>query len=210
MKMDGNLHASQKRALQYWFVDGLEEMGGGAICLLLAIYFIFQQVIPVSPGSFALIFLMVFVVGFGIRKLMLRVRQRSTFPRTGYVELKKGWEDRRFLGIAIGFTILLLGFNLYMVLRGIQALVVMPALAGCIFTFMFALVGFRTKLVRFYFLAGFCLLLGLYLALSGLGDFWGTSLLCLFTSLVLFAYGLVTRATYLHRTSVVEEQIDEC
>src|SRR4030066_1159027 len=98
--IDNNLQASQKRAMQYWFADGLAEFSAAAICLLRAIYFIFQQVVPIAQGSCALIFMVVFLAGIGIRKLMLWVRQKSTYPRTGYVELKHGWEDRRFLGIA--------------------------------------------------------------------------------------------------------------
>jgi hypothetical protein len=207
--MEKNLSASQKRALQYSVADGLAELSAGTICLLLAIYFAVQQILPGSKGSFALIFLAVFVAGFGIRKLMLWYRERSTYPRTGFVELKQGWEDRRFLGIAIGFTILLLGFNLYTILSGIRTVVWMPALGGIIFAFLFALAGFRIKLVRFYFLAGFCLLLGVFLALSGLGDLWGAALLSLCTSLVLFTFGFVTRWIYLHQTVVSAEQSDE-
>lgn len=207
--MEKNLKASQNRALQYFFADGLAELSGGAICLLLAIYFVIQQILPASQGSFALIFLGVFVAAFGIRKLMLWVRERSTYPRTGFVEPKQGWEDRRFLGIAIGFTLLLMGFNLYTIFRGIRTVVWMPVLCGIIFAFLFALAGSRTKLVRFYFLAGFCLLLGVFLALSGLGDLWGAALLSLGVSLVLIAFGVVTRLTYLRQTYMIAEQADE-
>jgi hypothetical protein len=207
--METNLKALQKRAVQYWFVDGLAELCGGAICLLLAIYFAIQQILPASQGSFALIFLIVFVAAFGIRKLMLSIRERSTYPRTGFIEPKKGWEDRRFFGITVGFTVLLLGFMLFTILRGVQTLVWMPLICGGIFAFIYVLTGFQTKLMRFYFLAGFCLLLGVFLALSGLGDLWGTALLSLGTSLVLLAYGLVTRLTYLRQTKGIAEQTDE-
>jgi hypothetical protein len=125
------------------------------------------------------------------------------------VETKKGWQDRWLLGIAIGFTILLLGFMLYTILRGIQTVVWMPTLAGIVFTFIFALAGFRTKLIRFYFLGAFCLILGVFLALSGLGDLWGTALLSVGTGLVLFAFGAITRTAYLHQTPLTEEQADE-
>jgi hypothetical protein len=207
--MEKNLKASQKRAMQYWFADGLAELSGGALCLLMAAYFIVQQILQASQGSFALIFLAVFVAAFGIRKLMLWIRERTTYQRTGFVEPKQGWEDRKFLGIAIGFTLLLLGFNLYTILRGIQTMVWMPAIAGMVLAFMFALAGSRTKLVRFYFLAGFCLLLGVFLATTGLGDLWGAALLSFATSLVLLAFGVVTRLVYLHQTSAIVEPADE-
>ena len=206
--MEKNLKASQQRAMQYWSADGLAELSTAALCFLLAIYFIVQQLLPAAQGSFALIFLIVFIAAFGVRKLMLWYRQRSTYPRTGFVEPKKGWEDRKFLGIAIVFTLLLLGFNLYMILRGIQTVALMPALGGIMFAFMFALAASRIKLVRFYFLAAFCLLLGVFLALSGLGDLWGAALLSLITGLVLLAFGIITRLAYLRQANVVLEQAD--
>ena len=63
--------------------------------------------------------------------------------------------------------------------------------------------------MRYYFLAGFCLLLGVFLAINSLSDLWGTALLSLATSLVLLGLGVVTRLTYLHQTSGFVEQTDE-
>jgi hypothetical protein len=207
--MDKNLKASQQRAVQYWFIDGLVELSSGAICLLLAIYFIVQQILPASQGSFALLFLIVFVAAFGIRKLMLWYRERSTYSHTGFIELKKEWQNRWLLITAIGFSLLLLGLILYTILRGIQTVLWMPILGGAVFAFIFSLAGYRTRLVRFIFLAIFCLLLGVYLALSGIGDLWGTALLSLFTSLALFAFGIVTRMEYMRQVKRAPEQADE-
>jgi MFS family permease len=207
--MEKNLKATQRRALQYWFVDGLVELSGGAMCLLLAIYFIVQQILQALQGSFALIFLIVFVAAFGVRKLMLWYRERSTYPRIGFVEPKKEGEDRRLLGVEVGFTLLLLGFMLYTILRGIQTVVWMPAIGGIILAFIFALAGFRTKLVRFIYLAVFCVLLGVVLAINGFGDLLGAAVLSLLTGLVLIAFGIVTRVAYLRQTKVPGEQADE-
>jgi len=207
--MENNLKASQRRAVQYWFADGLVELSSGAIGLLLAIYFIVQQTLQASQGSFALIFLIVFIAAFGIRKLMLWYRECSTYLRTGFVELKKEREDRGLLGAEVGFSLLLLGFMLYTILRGIQTVVWMPALGGIIFAFIFGLAGFKTKLLRFYFLGAFCLFLGVFLALSGLGDLWGSAILSFSTSLVLFAFGIVTRLGYLRQTQTIAGQTNE-
>lgn len=207
--MQENLKSSQLRAIQYWFADGLLELSGGVICLLLAIYFAIQQVLPASSGAFALIFLALFVAAYGIRRLMMSIRQRSTYPRTGYVELRKGWQDRRLSWVAIVFTALLLGFLLFTILRGIQTMLWMPVISGIIFLFLFFLTGYRTKLTRFYFVSGFSLLLGLFLSFSGLGDFWGTAVLSLGTGLVLLAFGVVTRVDYLRHSPASGELADE-
>jgi MFS family permease len=207
--MDKNLQASQQRAIQYWFADGLAELTGGVLGLLLAIYFCVQQILQSAQGIFALLFLFVFVIAFGIRKLMLWYRERSTYPRTGYVEVKNEREDHKLLGVEVGFTLLLIGFMLYTILRGIQTVVWMPAVAGVVLAFIFALAGYQTKLVRFLFLGAFCLLLGGFLALSGLGDLWGSAILSLGTSLVLFAFGIITRLAYVNQIKTTAKQSDE-
>src|SRR4030042_6444487 len=135
--MEKNIKASQTRALQYWFVDGLMELGAAVTCLVLAIFFLALQIIPVLQAGVAVLFLLVFVAAYGMRKLMIRYREHSTYPLTGFVEPKKGWQDRWLLGITIGFTILLLGFMLFTVLRGIQTMVWMPAISGIIYAFIF-------------------------------------------------------------------------
>jgi hypothetical protein len=197
--MENNIKASQLHAVQYWFADGLAEISGAVICLLITVYFGLLALIPASQAAFALLFLAVFIAAFGIRKLMFWLRQRSTYPRTGYVEPKKGWENRTMFGIAIAFTVLLMVFMLLMVMRGIQTLILMPAIGGAIYAFVFIQAGYRVKLLRFYFLAGFCFLLGLTLSASGLGDLWGAALLSFVTSLLLFSFGIATRISYLRQ-----------
>ncbi len=113
------------------------------------------------------------------------------------------------LGITIGFTILLLGFMLFTILRGIQTMVWMPVIGGIIYTFIFAFTGYRAKLIRFYFLAGFCLAVGMLLSLSGMGDLLGAAVLSLSASLILFTFGIVTRYAYIHQSSRVVEYKDE-
>ncbi len=203
--MDKKLKATEQRAIQYWFADGLTELSGGVICLLLTIYFIIQQLLPASQAAFALFFLALFVIVFGIRKLVLRYRERNTYPRTGYVEPKKRGESRMLLVVEIGFTLSLLGFMLFTILRGIQTVDWTPVLGGLVFGFIFGLAGYQTKLVRFYFLAIFCSLLGIVLSFSEVGDLWGAALLSLVTGLVLFAFGMITRLDYLRQSSGVME-----
>jgi hypothetical protein len=207
--MENNIKASHTRAMQYWFADGLMELSSAGICLVLGIYFMIMQIASASQAGFALLFLLVFVAAFGIRKVMMWYRERSTYPRTGYVEIRKGREDRRFTWIAIGFSFLLLIFMLYTIIRGIQTMTWMPVIGGVIYAFIFALTGYRTKLVRFYFLAGFCLVLGVFLALAGLGDFWGTALLSFCIGMVLLAFGIVTRMNYIKHARTSVEQNNE-
>ena len=207
--MERKIKASQERALQYWFVDGLMELGAAATCLMLAIFFLALQITPILQAGFAILFLLVFVAAYGLRKLMIRYREHSTYPLTGFVEPQKGWQDRWSLVISIGFSILLLGFMLFTILRGIQTMQWMPAIGGILYAFIFAFTGYRTKLIRFYFLAGFCLALGMLLSLSGMGDFLGAAVLSLSASLILFTLGIITRYAYIRQSSIMVEDNDD-
>ncbi len=203
--MEEKIRSSRARANQYWFVDGLMELGWGIVCLVLAIYFATLQVVTFAQGSFVILFLLIFVIAFGVRWLLVKQRERSTYPRTGYVEPEPGRSGRRSLAVAIGFTILLLAFMALTILRGIQTFAWQPAITAVIIAFIFSLAGYRTNLLRLYFLSGFCLLLGIFLAASGMGEYWGTAILCLVTAVVLLAFGIVTRTAYLHSASAKTE-----
>jgi hypothetical protein len=97
---------------------------------------------------------------------------------------------------------------LYTMLQGIQTLAWLPIIGGTIFAFIFFLAAYRTKLTRIYYLSGFSLLLGIVAAWSGLSDFLGVALLSLVIGLVLLAFGILTRLTYLRQSGLKMEQDD--
>jgi predicted small integral membrane protein len=205
--MENKLKTIEKRAMQYWFADGLAEIYGASICVLLAIYFAAQQIIPQS--SFAIFFLLVFVLAYGMRMLMYRQRQHSTYPRTGYLEAKTGRQNRSLLVVAIAFTVLLLAFMLYSMLEGINNTPWLTVLSGSIIAFLFFMAASEAKLCRFYYLAGFSILLGVGLLLIGLGDFWGMAIHSLVIGVSLTAFGIRTRLSYLRNSIIPLEHEDE-
>jgi hypothetical protein len=201
--MDNKLKKSGQRAVQYWWADGLAELSGGVICLLLAGLFYLLTLVAWTPLTNLVFFLIAFGGGYAIRRVFLRIKERSTYPRTGYVAPKSAREDRVGLAVAIIFTILLMALMLYLTLNGTQSMKWMPAITGLILAFSFGLAGSRTGLWRLYFLAIFCLMAGFGLSISGFGDFAGTAILLVLTSLVLFTFGGLTRWTYLHHNRLL-------
>jgi hypothetical protein len=206
--MENTINTTQQRAIQYWFADGLAEFLGASICLLLAIYFAAQPFIPQS--SFAIFFLLLFIAAFGLRKLLYSLRQRSTYQRTGYVQAMRGFQDRRLRFIAIAFTVLLLALMLYTILQGIDMLPWLTAVSGVSFAFLFLLTALEAKLCRFYYLAGFSILLGIGLVLIRLGNFWGVAVQSFVLGVSLAAFGIRTRLNYLrHSVPLLEQKKDE-
>jgi hypothetical protein len=207
--MNENLNKSQQRALQYWFIDGLAELSGGVICLLLAIAFFLWGIVPQSPLTDLIFFLILFGGGYLIRRVVLRLKERTTYPRTGYVAYKRGKQNKVAFYIAIGFTILLLALQVLLVLNGQQSLMWIPAIGGLIFAFIFSWTGYQTAMPRFYFLAVFCLLVGFGLAISGIGNMFGAALLSALTGLILIAFGGLDRWNYTHQKLHPTGETDE-
>ena len=205
--MEQKLKSIEQRALQYWFADGLAELMGASVCVLLAIYFAAQLIIPQS--SFVILFLLVFLAAFGLRKLMYGFRQRSTYQRTGYVAAKRSRQNRTLLVVAITFTLLLLAFMLYTILSSFDIFPWLSLISGVIFAFLFLMTGYGAKLCRFYYLAGFSILLGGGLVLIDLGNFWGVAIHSLVMGVSLTAFGLRTRLGYLRQSVPLMEQEDE-
>ena len=207
--MDKNLDSAERRAVQYWFADGLAELSGGVICLVLAIYFTATELIREPKWGNLILFAIACVMAFGVRWLMQRIRLRTTYPRSGYVAPKSGWEDRRLLVVTVCFTLMLLVGMVYLVSRQPTSVEWTTVVGGVIFAFIFGMAGFETRLARFIYLAICCLLLGVVLALSGLGNFWGVAVLALVAGAVLIGFGSVTRAVYLRQTRAILEADDE-
>jgi hypothetical protein len=198
--MNVRLDQSRIRAMQYWFVDGLAELSGGAICLLLAGLFYLLSLAPWNPLTNLVFFLAAFGGTYAIRLVMLHVKEHSTYPRTGYAAPKSAREDKVGLAVAIAFSILLLALMIYLVMNGVQSMKWMPAVGGLILGFIFGWAGYQTGLWRLYFLSAFGLLAGFGLSIAGLGDLTGSAVLMALTGLVLVAFGGLTRWTYFHNT----------
>ena len=72
-----------------------------------------------------------------------------------------------------------------------------------------AWIGYRSALPRFYLVALAVFLIGISLAVSGLGDMLGLALVYGLTSLILFTSGGLTLWKYLHQNPVLQESPDE-
>ncbi len=207
--MEPNISKIQQRAVQYWFIDGLAEIGLSAAFLLLAVLFVIQRLLPQSPLRDLASLLLAFAGVFGLRSIILRIKEKDTYLRTGYVAVQSGWKNKRIVAAVIVFTVALLGVQLTLVLRQSASPAWMPLIGGSILAFLLALMGYRAGLTRYYFLALFSLLAGGGLMLSGLGDFQSTAVLCVLVGLILLAFGVRTRWHYIHQNPALPQQKDE-
>jgi hypothetical protein len=211
--MSDELSKPQRRALQYWYVDGTYELGFGLFCLILATYFQIERLLEgswlsaVADASLVLVFL-----GGGalIRWLTRKWKERVTFPRTGYISYRRETGLRRGVRIALGlFVGLLIGATVaVLVTQPFQDFDIMPLVSGLLLGVVLAILAWRTSLPRLYLLAAFSTGTGLALAFARLGNYTALSLYYLVLGLGLIASGLVTLVRYLRNNPLPVEASD--
>ncbi|MBE0411405.1 MAG: hypothetical protein IBX69_16910 [Anaerolineales bacterium] len=207
--MNKNFTNVQKRAIQYWFVDGLAELAAGLVSLFLAILFWIWQVVFMWRWSLPVIMVAGLGVSFGLRLIIQRIKERTTYLRTGYAAPFSGLEHKGSIAIVVAFTLLLLGLNYYLSTQGPQGLLWSPGVAGLVFAFIFAWTGALTKLRRFYFLALLSLCVGVALAVSGMDYFRGVGVLAGVVGLTLLYQGYRARKAYIRENPLLSNPINE-
>jgi hypothetical protein len=191
--MQTNLSDVEQRIRRYWYTDGIGELIGGGMFILLGIYFALQEF--VGQGStlgrilqVSLILLM--IAGAWVsRKLVNGLKTRLTYPRTGYVEYRVNKNDTRWgriwvAGLAFGISGLTMVF-----VRLFQSFDSIVAVTGVAVGLILVVLRAKSSgLARFYILGAVSLVLGLALSVSGLpnayslGLFYGLMGVCLIIS----------------------------
>jgi len=198
--MDERIQNAQRRAIQYWFVDGLAELSAGVTSLLLAVLFLLWGELAKTRWSLLIFFLIPLAVSVVLRLVIQKVKQRITYPRTGYVAPLQGFENKRAVLIAAAFALLLLAVNATLAIQGSTAVLWSSSLAGLTFAFVFGWISYVTGLRRFAFLALFTAGLGASLGFLGAGYWTGVAVLCGCTGVILLFYGIMGLREYSRQT----------
>ena len=163
--MKSPLDSMQKRTRRYWYEDGLSELAGGSVILLLALLnlAIARFSPPEWQGLLSAVVLPLVVIGGAViaRAWVQRLKERLTYPRTGLVIYPRPRPSRRFrtAGIALGIAVTVT--LLSSLLGAAQAERLLPAVTGLFTALLILLIGIQVGLVRFYLLAVWQTVIGL-------------------------------------------------
>ena len=191
--MRNNLSNVEQRVKRYWYTDGLGELIGGGMFILLGLYFAAQEFVGQNSMLGRILqvsLILVLIGGMAIgRRLIHALKTRLTYPRTGYVEYhveERGMHSRRILVVTLAFVISALTMLFVRLFDFFDAIVAVTGVAvGLI------LIILRAKsagLSRFYMLGAVSIVLGLVLSVSNLpngyslGSFYGLMGLCFMLS----------------------------
>ena len=173
--MQSNISEVERRVKCYWYTDGLGELIGGGMFILLGLYFAAQELLGQNSllGGILQASLALLLIGgmFVSRRLINTLKTRLTYPRTGYVEYQVDegkLKSRRIWVIIVAFMVSALTMIFVRLFEFFDAMVAVTEVAvGLILMILRAK---SAGLARFYILGIASVVLGLALSISTLPD----------------------------------------
>ena len=218
--MKNELDEKQLRTRQYWYVDGTYEFNMAGICILLTFYFLaLAKFEGTKFGAFlSVIMVLVFVGGvFGVSWLIRQLKNRVTFPRTGYVSYKreKGAKHLRrviVIGIFAGALSALISF---LIIRSSAAFIVytsreyslnwLPGFTSVMMAIAASIFGVRMRIPRFYGIAFLSVAAGVATMFMPADMNTGMAIYYGIMGVILLVIGGFVLSTYLRSTTPPEE-----
>jgi hypothetical protein len=210
--MRSNLSNVQQRVNRYWYTDGLGELIGGCMFILLGVYFALQDFLgPDAVLSGILqVSLVLLLIGraFVSRRLINALKTRLTYPRTGYVEYKvskKETGSKRILAFILAFTVAALAMAFIGIFNSFDSMV---AVTGFVVGMIMVVLRAKSSgLARFYLLGALSVVLGLAISISGLSNGYALGLYYALMGVCFLTSGGITLTRYLHENPLSMEEI---
>ncbi len=155
-----------QRTRRYWFVDGLNELASGFFLVLMALLFwgAHQLSAPFSILTLAVLFpVLIFAGRWATSWLVRRLKERITYPRTGYVTYRPARKHgRRVILLTLLGAMLSAALIIFLLPAVEQSW--LPVMMGFFCAALTAYFGYQFGLRRFYVLAAVTLGAGLAIA----------------------------------------------
>jgi len=193
-----------QRIQRYWYVDGLAEIGMGVLFSVIGLIYLAATRLSTPSlgwiliiGQVVVILSSAWLVGRGVRA----IKERLTYPRTGYIAYppKKGKD--RILRIVISGGIAVVVSTLVGLVSRLPSLNSwLPLISGALIALAMLFIGFRFDLTHFFLLAAYDVAAGWGVSRAGLEDDQKFAVLFCLLGVGLFVSGGVTLLRYLRST----------
>ncbi len=196
---------------KYWYVDGLSEIAGGLIIFAAGLTYWLVSIMENTSIKVILLMLAqpaVIVIGsLIVRKYLPKIKERLTYPRTGYLKFRKPSRDRRVKrALTVGMVAGLVAALVSMISSALPNNY-LPLLSS-IFLFIFSIyIGYQTAVSRFYVIGLLMVLLGAAISLMPFKNVLPYTLFFSGVGIIWIISGVITLLRYLKNTSPQVEDI---
>lgn len=201
----------QRRAIQYWFNDGIIEIAFGGLLLVLGLFFFVTSLLPehstirlVLESSFALIF---WGAIYGFNRLAVFTKERITYPRSGYVSIQQRRNSPRWLII---LTASLIAGTLAGLVHFFQELQHwLPAMLGLLIAIVIFVMAIRSKLSRLFGEALLSMSLGVAIVVWNVPEPYATPLLYTSIGICVAMIGVCVMRHFIKNSTMPQENENE-
>jgi hypothetical protein len=197
-----NLDKLSKRSQQYWYSDGFAEIVVGGLFVLLGAYFWLQYILEASSSLAGMLTTMfvILIVGSGFlgRWLIRTLKERITYPRTGYVAFRRPERSRlrSILIIALTISVAIAISALFAGEASLQRWI--PGVSGLVIGLLWTYFGLKSELIRFYLVGIFSVLTGAATSWWGSDTGLGLTIIYGLVGLAMVISGTITLLRYLN------------
>lgn len=201
-----------KRTQRYWYVDGLAEIAAGLIILMVGLCYLILTFLPPSSLKNLILGLglPVFIIGLAVlvRRLVGLLKEKITFPRTGYVAYRRVEPRRKINSILVAIlTASVLGLIVYLSRTWVK-LQWLTSISGLFAALLILLIAYRIRLIRFFILAIYTFSVGLLASLVTVLSPFSNEFFLICLGLGWIVSGGVTLAKYLRSTTPANAEVD--
>lgn len=192
-----------KDTYRYFYIDGLVELAVGLLFVLIGLSMLGW--VYTDEGSMwrvaAVLLMPVLILGgtFSMKYLVRFLKERVTFPRTGYVRYKEGEPNvGRWLVIAVALGLVIVIWFLPEWLSKIATI------QGILLAVILGLIGYRVGLGRFYLLAAVALTAGIGASYLIANEIIGSLLTYVAVGGLMILMGGITLINYLRQHPTID------
>jgi MFS family permease len=202
--MQNSIEQTIQRTRQYWYIDGFGEILTGVILLLLAILNLLSGLMISSPIAGLIISIgypLVVLAGvIGGRKFVRTLKEKFTFPRTGFIQYNQPAPSiRKKRAITAGTVAFSISILTVIFARGLDDRWVTLG-TGLIFAAFLVFFAMQIPLTRFYWLAAWSVAVSIVAGMLPVAGAFQTAILLGGISLGWLAGGGYALKTYLDNT----------
>jgi hypothetical protein len=207
-QMQNTIEQTMQRTRQYWYIDGFGEMLTGVVFLLLAVINVLNGLfasLPIAGLFVGIGYPLIILAGtIGGRKLVKTLKEKFTFPRTGFVQyIQAAPSARKKRAITAGVVAFSVSVVTFVFTRGLDTQWITLGTGLIIAAFMVYL-AVQVPLNRFYMLAAWTVIISIIATWLPVNDTFQTAILLGGVSLGWLASGIYALKKYLENSQPVD------